>query len=150
MGRNRTADTWIFSPLLYQLSYRTNLYEYLSLKGEANLGYISLGGKLWGAFLQTFFARARGWSWFMLAIKGLGEWDSGDFFGKLGLVQNKPDEVSRWGHFDISVYLHKSLRACLVGPQLSAIGKFYPNNSIEYLGYKITNFGLATVLYSIF
>ena len=23
MGRNRTADTWIFSPLLYQLSYRT-------------------------------------------------------------------------------------------------------------------------------
>lgn len=23
VGRNRTADTWIFSPLLYQLSYRT-------------------------------------------------------------------------------------------------------------------------------
>jgi hypothetical protein len=22
-GRDRTADTWIFSPLLYQLSYRT-------------------------------------------------------------------------------------------------------------------------------
>ena len=24
VGRNRTADTWIFSPLLYQLSYRTS------------------------------------------------------------------------------------------------------------------------------
>lgn len=23
VGRNRTGDTWIFSPLLYQLSYRT-------------------------------------------------------------------------------------------------------------------------------
>ena len=23
VGRDRTADTWIFSPLLYQLSYRT-------------------------------------------------------------------------------------------------------------------------------
>ena len=26
VGRNRTADTWIFSPLLYQLSYRTFSY----------------------------------------------------------------------------------------------------------------------------
>ena len=24
VGRDRTADTWIFSPLLYRLSYRTN------------------------------------------------------------------------------------------------------------------------------
>lgn|GEM_PF-2307241 len=24
MGRDRTGDTWIFSPLLYLLSYRTN------------------------------------------------------------------------------------------------------------------------------
>lgn len=26
-GRNRTADTWIFSPLLYRLSYLTNFME---------------------------------------------------------------------------------------------------------------------------
>ena len=25
-GRNRTGDTWIFSPLLYQLSYLTKLF----------------------------------------------------------------------------------------------------------------------------
>ena len=25
-GRNRTADTWIFSPLLYRLSYRAMFY----------------------------------------------------------------------------------------------------------------------------
>ncbi len=28
-GRNRTADTWIFSPLLYQLSYRAIINVYL-------------------------------------------------------------------------------------------------------------------------
>jgi hypothetical protein len=31
VGRDRTADTRIFSPLLYQLSYRTYLYEELCL-----------------------------------------------------------------------------------------------------------------------
>ena len=28
-GRNRTADTWIFSPLLYRLSYRAFTYSYV-------------------------------------------------------------------------------------------------------------------------
>ena len=27
VGRDRTADTWIFSPLLYHLSYRTEIFE---------------------------------------------------------------------------------------------------------------------------
>ena len=31
-GRNRTADTWIFSPLLYQLSYITNDLYFCSTK----------------------------------------------------------------------------------------------------------------------
>ena len=30
-GRNRTNDTWIFSPLLYQLSYRGKLETLLNL-----------------------------------------------------------------------------------------------------------------------
>ncbi len=29
-GRNRTSDTWIFSPLLYQLSYRGKLRTLLN------------------------------------------------------------------------------------------------------------------------
>ena len=27
LGRDRTSDTWIFSPLLYQLSYRANFFK---------------------------------------------------------------------------------------------------------------------------
>ncbi len=30
-GRNRTADTWIFSPLLYQLSYTTFFQKRLQM-----------------------------------------------------------------------------------------------------------------------
>ena len=33
-GRNRTNDTWIFSPLLYQLSYRGMLRIFILLHGD--------------------------------------------------------------------------------------------------------------------
>jgi hypothetical protein len=33
-GRDRTADTWIFSPLLYQLSYLSNGERSLHNKGK--------------------------------------------------------------------------------------------------------------------
>jgi hypothetical protein len=33
VGRDRTADTWIFSPLLYQLSYRTSFLNPFSNQG---------------------------------------------------------------------------------------------------------------------
>ncbi len=33
VGRDRTADTRIFSPLLYQLSYRTIIFQFFSAKG---------------------------------------------------------------------------------------------------------------------
>jgi hypothetical protein len=33
LGRNRTIDTRIFNPLLYQLSYRANVSNYTSLMG---------------------------------------------------------------------------------------------------------------------
>ena len=36
-GRNRTSDTWIFSPLLYQLSYR-------GIEMTCNINYRSLNG----------------------------------------------------------------------------------------------------------
>ncbi len=36
-GRNRTADTWIFSPLLYRLSYLAVTRMGSSLVGDAGL-----------------------------------------------------------------------------------------------------------------
>jgi hypothetical protein len=45
VGRNRTADTRIFSPLLYQLSYRTITAEgtVLQLEGSKNKACCGLG-----------------------------------------------------------------------------------------------------------
>jgi hypothetical protein len=45
VGRDRTADTRIFSPLLYQLSYRTNWLKFQVFKSQipnrvANIGMI--------------------------------------------------------------------------------------------------------------
>ncbi len=37
-GRNRTGDTWIFSPLLYQLSYRGNLAIPTGFTSQASYG----------------------------------------------------------------------------------------------------------------
>jgi hypothetical protein len=38
VGRDRTADTWIFSPLLYRLSYRTSFHHAFQQSGTAKLG----------------------------------------------------------------------------------------------------------------
>ena len=46
-GKNRTADTWIFSPLLYHLSYSTRVWE---CKGKAFFGFYK--------FLFCFFQKA--------------------------------------------------------------------------------------------
>ena len=36
LGQNRTADTRIFSPLLYQLSYQANRYNYIKEGRQRN------------------------------------------------------------------------------------------------------------------
>ena len=46
-GRDRTADTWIFSPLLYQLSHRT------IQNGGAKI--ITIVDCLLGLFAQNFY-----------------------------------------------------------------------------------------------
>ena len=42
-GKNRTADTWIFSPLLYHLSYSTIVWE---CKGKSFFGIYKLFAKV--------------------------------------------------------------------------------------------------------
>ncbi len=47
--RDRTADTWIFSPLLYHLSYRTNSFF---SKANANVGVLFLPNNIQLSFFS--------------------------------------------------------------------------------------------------
>jgi hypothetical protein len=45
VGRDRTADTRIFSPLLYRLSYRTIYFQYLTFSTLSAIEYPVLSNR---------------------------------------------------------------------------------------------------------
>ena len=56
-GRNRTADTWIFSPLLYQLSYRT-IHSFLEEWCKCSRWILILQA-FWGFFEDFFYTSSK-------------------------------------------------------------------------------------------
>jgi hypothetical protein len=57
VGRDRTADTRIFSPLLYQLSYRTVLIadcKYKELKGNDKIITIPYNPLIYTLFIRDY------------------------------------------------------------------------------------------------